>query len=283
MDAEVISDPGLRSWIRMSGFPLLLACVLIALSIFPERAFSLAEEVSVEDLCLMMEEKYHGKVPLYWGEKVPGVLTRLDTDEPVLALTLDACGGKRGSGYDRDIIDLLRERRIPATLFINARWIAANPEVFEDLSGDPLFLIANHGMEHKPCSVSGMQAYGIQGTRSVREVVRKIELCGREIGSITGRKPEYYRSGTNFYDEISVKIASDLGYRVVGYSVPGDGGATFSREQMKSSILGSGNGDIILCHMNQPSSETFEGLAEIIPVLLERGFRFVHVSEYPLR
>jgi len=282
VDAEVISTPGMMSRItlRWSSF-LLIFVVVVALS--QERASSLAKEVSLEDLSLMMEEKYHGQAPLYWGETVPGVLTRLDTDEPVLALTLDACGGKRGSGYDSALIEFLREGQIPATLFINAGWIRSNPDIFLELAGDPLFEIADHGMEHRPCSVSGKKAYGIKGTDSIGSVVREIEMCGRFILEVTGRKPGYYRSGTNFYDEIAVKIAADLGYRVVGYSVPGDGGATFTREQVKASILGSVNGDIILCHMNQPSSETFEGLAEVIPLLREKGFRFVTLSEYPLR
>lgn len=269
--------------IDMAGFSVIFIFVLVALSFFPGRACSLVKEVSLEDLSIMMEERYHGQVPLYWGETVPGVLTRLDTDEPVLALTLDACGGKRGSGYDGALIGFLRERKIPTTLFVNSRWIDSNPDVFRNLAGDPLFEIADHGMEHRPCSVSGRSAYGIKGTGSIRDVVREIELCGRLIREITGKKPEYYRSGTNFYDDISVKIAAQLGYKVVGYSVLGDGGATFSREQVKASILDSCNGDIILCHMNQPSSGTFEGLAEAIPILQSRGFRFVTLSEYPLR
>lgn len=60
------------------------------------------------------------------GLKITGVLTRLATKDKVIALTFDACGGKGGSGYDRKLIDYLIKENIPATLFINARWIDAN-------------------------------------------------------------------------------------------------------------------------------------------------------------
>jgi len=269
--------------IRSLKGSILFLVILLALSLQQEGAFPFSAERELEELYLLMEDRYLHQDPTQWGQTVSGVLTRIDTDEPVIALTLDACGGRRGSGYDRDIIDLLRERQIPATLFINARWISANREVFADLSRDNLFLIANHGMEHKPCSVSGMKAYGIEGTLSVRGVIREIELCGRKIAFLTGQKPEYYRSGTNFYDEIAVRIANDLGYRVVGYSVLGDAGATFSSEQVFRSISLSRPGDIILCHMNQPSSDTYEGLLRVLPLLQEKGFRFVTLEDYPLK
>jgi peptidoglycan/xylan/chitin deacetylase (PgdA/CDA1 family) len=50
--------------------------------------------------------------------------------------------------------------RVPATLFINARWIKANPRNFRQLAADPLFEIGNHGIEHRALSVIGRSAYG---------------------------------------------------------------------------------------------------------------------------
>ncbi|MDQ0917874.1 hypothetical protein [Paenibacillus sp. V4I5] len=41
--------------------------------------------------------------PKKWGENVPGVRTHLTTEEQVIALTFDACGGKEGSGYDEKL------------------------------------------------------------------------------------------------------------------------------------------------------------------------------------
>src|SRR2546423_3231617 len=74
--------------------------------------------------------RYHGVRPAAWGVDVAGVTTRLPTRDSVLALTFDACGGPHGSGYDAGLIALLRRRSVPATLFINSRWIEANRTVF---------------------------------------------------------------------------------------------------------------------------------------------------------
>ncbi len=35
--------------------------------------------------------------------------------------------------------------------------------------------------------------------------------------------------------------------------------------------------------MNQPRSQTAAGLREAIPLLRQKGFRFVKLSEYPLK
>src|SRR5690625_4206880 len=71
-------------------------------------------------------EKFTSKVPQEWGEQVTGVKTRFQTDEKEIALTFDACGGDYGSGYDTHLIEFLRTAKVPATLFVNERWIFEN-------------------------------------------------------------------------------------------------------------------------------------------------------------
>jgi peptidoglycan/xylan/chitin deacetylase (PgdA/CDA1 family) len=224
-------------------------------------------------------EKYKGKQPKEWGEKVTGVITRLPTNKPVIALTLDACGGKRGSGYDRELIDYLRKEKIPATLFVNARWIKANLPIFLELAKDPLFEIANHGTEHRPLSVNGKSVYGIRGTKNVEEVISEVWTNHQLITQLTHKEPKFFRSGTAYYDEISVQIVKELGEKAVSFDVLGDGGARFSKEQVKQALLSAKPGSIIILHMNQPASETAEGVKEAIPILKQKGFRFVKLSE----
>ncbi|MDD5495773.1 MAG: polysaccharide deacetylase family protein [Candidatus Omnitrophica bacterium] len=220
--------------------------------------------------------------PHEWGETVSGVKTRLDTEERVIALTFDACGSK-GDGYDSALIDYLIRENVPATLFMNARWIDKNPETFKKLAGNDLFEIENHGMEHKPCSVNGKSVYGIDGTKSPAEVVDEIEKNARKIEALTGRRPKYYRSGTAYYDEVAVKIAGTLGYEVVGFSVLGDRGASYSEEEVKNAFLSAGPGSIIIAHMNHPEKDTAEGVMAAIPELKRRGFIFVKLDGYGLK
>jgi peptidoglycan/xylan/chitin deacetylase (PgdA/CDA1 family) len=226
---------------------------------------------------------YVNSKPVRWGENVPGVRTRLNTDEKVIALTLDACGSAKGKGVDSRLIDFLVREQIPATLFINARWIDANPELFRRLAANPLFEIANHGLRHKPASVSGRSIYGIEGTKDPGELVDEIELNARKIEAVTGTRPKLYRSGTAYYDEVAVKIAAELRHEVAGYSVLGDAGATYTAVQVKAALLGAAPGDVILCHMNHPESGTGAGIISAVPELTRRGFTFVRMSDYPLK
>jgi peptidoglycan/xylan/chitin deacetylase (PgdA/CDA1 family) len=185
-----------------------------------------------------------------------------------------------GSGYDAELIETLQRKRVPATLFINARWIEANPRKFSQLAADPLFEIANHGTEHRPLSVTGRSVYGIAGTASVTEVIDEVAVNQRLIIKLTGAAPAFFRSGTAYYDDVAVRVVSDLGLRVVNFNVLGDAGATFSAVQVVAAMLSSTPGSIILAHMNRPDHGTAEGIHAALPKLRRRGFRFVHLSEY---
>ncbi len=229
-----------------------------------------------------IERQFAGRKPTRWAETVPGVKTRLDTKDRVIALTFDACGSKT-DGYDADLISFLEREKVPATLFICARWIDKNPETFKRLAVNPLFEIANHGLAHKPCSVSGKSMYGIPGTASIGEVVDEIELNNRKILAITGRRPAFYRSGTAYYDEVGTAIAERLGCRVAGFSVLGDAGATLPKAKVARALMAAPAGSIVICHMNHPEKETAEGVMDAVPVMLNKGIKFVHLSDYPLK
>lgn len=256
---------------------VLAALLLLAALPAPVRAADPAEDID------RLAATYAGMTPTQWGENVPGVRTRLATTERVLALTLDACGSPKGKGVDRALVDFLVREQIPATLFINDRWLEANPELFRELAAQPLFEIANHGYRHRPASVNGRSVYGIDGTKDVGELVREIELNARKIQAITGTRPRLYRSGTAYYDEVAVKISNELGHEVAGFSVLGDAGATLPADKVKAALLSARPGDIIIAHMNHPEAGTGPGIMAAVPELRKRGFRFVRMSDYPLK
>ncbi|HKZ18102.1 MAG TPA: polysaccharide deacetylase family protein [Geobacteraceae bacterium] len=227
--------------------------------------------------------EFSGTTPKEWGETVTGVRTELATNDIVIALTFDACGSMNGKGFDQKLISYLERENIPATLFINARWIDANRELFLRLAANPLFEIANHGTHHKPASVNGNRVYGMTGTRSIAELVDEIEINSIKIQRLTGKKPEYYRSGTAFYDEVAVSVANRLGYEVAGFTVLGDAGATYTGDQVKEALLKAEPGAIVILHMNHPEGQTAAGVMKAVPELRKRGFTFVKLSEYELR
>ncbi len=260
-----------------------IALFAITLLLVVTTLLTAAPNEDINALAARITKELNGRHPTQWGEHVTGVRTRLATDDKVLALTLDACGSLRGNGVDRKLLDFLIQHQIPATLFINARWIDHNPGLFRELAANPLFEIANHGMWHKPASVNGRSVYGITGTKDSKELVEEIELNARMIEAITGKRPRYYRSGTAYYDELAVQVANMLGHEVIGFSVLGDAGATYTAAQVKTAFLSAHPGDIIIAHMNHPEAGTGAGIMAAVPELLKQGFRFVRLSDYPLK
>lgn len=209
-----------------------------------------------------------------FGLEVPGVKSALPDRCTGVTLTLDACGGASGSAVDEDLLSVLRDLRVPATLFVNYRWAKANPRTMEELVGESLFDVENHGTRHLPLSVNGRSAYGIGGTTSVGEVYDEImtnQEFLREEYDLTCR---YFRPGTAFIDETSAQICRDVGLTPVGFTVNLDHGATLPGDVVASRVAGFGQGDIGLGHFNSPASGTGAGLAAALPSLLDRSLRF---------
>ncbi len=219
---------------------------------------------------------YKDKTPEFWNENVPGVVTKVDTDEKIAFLTLDACADE----YDRELIDYLKSQEIPATLFVASPWLEENKDVFMDLDKNPLFSIAGHGEKHIPLSVDGSEVYGEKGTESPKEVIDEVVLNKERLEGVTNEDINYFRSGTAHYDELAVSIVNDLDLNVIGFTVVGDGGATFSKEQIKEAFMGVEPGGIILAHMNRPDSEIAEGVQTGIDALQDKGFEFKLLEDY---
>lgn len=213
----------------------------------------------------------------YWGLEAPGVLTRLPSGSQGIALTFDFCGGPGGSGYDQALLDTLRQRHIPATLFLNSRWIAANPATTRQLAADPLFEVANHGTSHKPLSTTGNTAYGIPGTRNVGEVYDEIMPNDGTLADITGRRPKYFRPGTAYMDDVATDILGALGVKPVGFTINGDGGATYPAAVVAKEVGKARAGDVVICHANHPNGGTAEGLRQAVDKLLAAGMSFTHL------
>lgn len=216
----------------------------------------------------------------YWGFDAKGVVKNFKTTKKEAALTLDACGASKLScGYDKALIDFLKEHNIQATLFVTTKWIRANPKLFAELSSNPLFDVQNHGTEHKPLSVSGKSAYNIKGTANADEIKAEVMDNHDLVKKLSGKSMSLFRSGTAHYDDESVAIVGALGYKVIGFSVNADAGATNSAETIQKEMAKTKPGDIIIAHMNHPESQNAKGLSLALKKMLDDGWKFVKVSD----
>jgi peptidoglycan/xylan/chitin deacetylase (PgdA/CDA1 family) len=198
-----------------------------------------------------------------------------------VALTLDACSG----AFDADLLRFLALYRIQATVFVTKRWISRNPAGVAMLRANPdLFQIENHGARHVPAVIGpGRQVYGIEGLPDLEHLDREVKQGAEAVERLTGTPPRWYRGATGEYDPAALERIAALGFKVAGFSVNADDGATLPRETILARLKRVRSGDIIIAHLNKPDSDTGEALAAGLKDLLEKGYRFVKLSDTPVR
>nr|WP_040745499.1 polysaccharide deacetylase family protein [Nocardia transvalensis] len=219
--------------------------------------------------------RYAGRQPTQWGMDLPGIVTSVPGDGKRMALTFDACGGNGNNEINQELVDFLVSQRIPATLFLNKRWIDADPGRAARLAANPLFELANHGTRHCPLSVNGHAAYGIAGTDSPQQAVDEVWGNHDTLTKLLGHPPRFFRTGTAHYDDVAVAIVRELGEQPVGFSVNADAGATYSAAQVEKAMGQVSPGAISIAHMHRPKSGTAAGMSAVLPRLRAQGYEFV--------
>jgi peptidoglycan/xylan/chitin deacetylase (PgdA/CDA1 family) len=75
-------------------------------------------------------QEYIHTSPGNWGEFVKDVDEDIKTKDKVIALTFDACGREKGTGFDQELISFLKKENLPATLFVTGTWIDEHFDTF---------------------------------------------------------------------------------------------------------------------------------------------------------
>jgi peptidoglycan/xylan/chitin deacetylase (PgdA/CDA1 family) len=198
-----------------------------------------------------------------------------------IALTLDACSGK----YDDDLIEFLIRNRIPATIFATKKWLDQNPFSLSVIKAHlDLFDVEDHGENHIPAVIgAGRKVYGIPGEHDIIHLRREVVEGAHAVEEATGVAPHWYRGATAEYDPQSIEEIGKLGYKIAGFSVNADDGATSKKLAIEQKLQHVKGSDVIIAHMNKPASDSAEGLSVGLAHLLKKGFVFVRLDQAYLR
>ena len=198
-----------------------------------------------------------------------------------VALTLDACSGK----FDIDLIDFLIRNRVPATIFATKKWLDHNPLGVSVIKAHlDLFDVEDHGENHIPAVIgAGRKVYGIPGEPDLIHLRREVTEGARAITEMIGVPPHWYRGATAEYDPQAITEIKAIGYKIAGFSLNADAGATLSKRAIEDRLKHVKNGDVIIAHMNKPASDTAEGLSSGLIQLLKNGFIFVRLDNVDLQ
>jgi peptidoglycan/xylan/chitin deacetylase (PgdA/CDA1 family) len=197
-------------------------------------------------------------------------------DAPEVALTLDACMG----AADMRIINALIDNSVPATIFATRRWLVHNPKVVHLLvSHANLFEIEDHGAEHVPAVIGTEKPYGIAPAGTANGVFNEVLGGAQAVQAVTGVAPHWYRDATALYSKDALSLIATMGYKIGGFSLNGDIGASASEKTTETRIASAKSGDVIISHVNQPTHAAGAGVVEGVLALKAKGFKFVRLED----
>jgi chitin deacetylase len=205
-----------------------------------------------------------------WREARTGRIIRsARTQEKLIALTFDDGPDPRYTGH---VLDILRRRRIKATFFVCGEMLRQNPALGRRIVLDG-HAIGNHTESHPH-----MEELREPAAR------QEIDLCGRDIESITGVRTSLFRPPRGLWNANSFEDVRRNGYSVILWSLAFDRQAIKDSRILRERVVRLAKpGDIILMHdgSSDPKGDlrrpTLRELDGVITGLERRGFHFTTV------
>ena len=191
-----------------------------------------------------------------------------DTSEKVLYLTFDA---GYENGCTAKILDTLQKHEVKAAFFLVGNYIEKNADLVRRMAEEG-HIVANHTMHHYDMSKLTDKA-------SFSKELQDLEVLYKDT---TGQEmPKYYHPPQGIYSEDNLKMAQELGYKTVFWSlayVDWNNDSQPTKEQAFQKLLPrTHNGAVVLLHST--SATNAEILEELITKWKEEGYRFGTVEE----
>ena len=191
-----------------------------------------------------------------------------ETEEKVLYLTFDA---GYENGHTKEILDVLKKHNVPAAFFLVGNYLEKNPDLVRRMVAEG-HTVGNHTMHHYDMS-----------KLSEKEAFEK-ELTDLEnlYQQVTGEMlPKYYRPPQGIYSEENLKMAQELGYKTVFWSLAyadWNNDTQPTKEQAFGKLLPrTHNGAVVLLHST--SKTNAEILDELLTKWEEQGYRFEPIEK----
>ncbi|MDD6224036.1 MAG: polysaccharide deacetylase family protein [bacterium] len=202
---------------------------------------------------LSMSQKPNVSFPVYSAVRV------IDPTQKVVALTFD----DGPSNHTKEIIDILKENDACATFFVLGNKVTLYQNVLKEsiANGNEL---GNHSYNHKWLS-----------RLSVANFIDQVESTQKIMRETLDYEPTYLRPT---YGSITNRMRKNTDLKISLWTIDTKDWKLKSVERIVEKATSNiADGDIILMHDIFERSK--EALKEIIPILQERGFQFVTVSE----
>ena len=191
-----------------------------------------------------------------------------DPGEKKLYLTFDA---GYENGCTEKILDILKQQQVPAAFFLVGNYLEKNADLVRRMVEEG-HIVGNHTMHHYDMSKLTSQEAFSKELQDLEDLYRK--TTGQEM-------QKFYRPPQGIYSEENLKMAKELGYQTVFWSlayVDWNKDAQPTREEAFRKLLPRTHpGAVVLLHST--SSTNAEILEELIGKWKEEGYSFGTVEE----
>ncbi|XOK10821.1 polysaccharide deacetylase family protein [Agrobacterium tumefaciens] len=197
-----------------------------------------------------------------------GIIARVETERPVVALTFDDGPSVR---FTPDVLTILRERGVKATFFLTGK------ETEENLPQARMIVSEGHQLGNHSYTHSNMM---FMGPARIREEIERTDAAIRAAG-YEGEimfRPPYGKKLLTLPWYLSRQDRKTIMWDVEPESFPdvADDAAAFASHVIEQTR----NGSIIIMHVMYRSREVSrQALPLIIDGLRQRGFEFVTVAQ----
>ena len=191
-----------------------------------------------------------------------------NTEEKVIYLTFDA---GYENGCTAKILDTLKEHQVPAAFFLVGNYLERNADLVRRMVNEG-HIVGNHTMHHYDMSKISDKENFSQELKGLEDLFR--EVTGKEL-------PKYYRPPQGIYSEDNLKIARELGYRTVFWSLAyvdwNNESQPTAQEAFDKLIPRIHKGAVVLLHST--SKTNAEILGELLTKWKDLGYRFGTLEE----
>ncbi len=196
----------------------------------------------------------------------PAIITSINTDEKVIALTFDDGPDAR---YTPEVLKILAEYQVIATFFVVGEDATLNPDIIAEQ------IKAGHEVENHSFTHPDLLK------KNDLTINEEILWCHEAIASLTGREPLYFRPPRGLYNLDIVKLAGIYGYQVVLWTVCLENRSAPTPKAMAERVVKKCvPGSIILAHDGRKNrSKSVEALPLLIKSLQKKGFHFVTLHQ----
>ncbi len=191
-----------------------------------------------------------------------------DTSEKVIYLTFDA---GYENGCTEKILDALKKHNVPAAFFLVGNYIEKNADLVRRMV-DEGHIVGNHTMHHPDMSrIAEKEAFSKELT-ALETLFR--EATGKEL-------PKFYRPPQGNYSESNLKMAKELGYKTVFWSlayVDWNNDSQPSTDTAYSKLIPRiHNGAVVLLHSTSQTNAAI--LDELLTKWEAMGYRFESIDK----